>query len=282
MVGRLAMRANYLAQVPLSIVFILASRRIHPAYRLTLARKLILGARMFWNARRIPTASSPKAHLAMALKILEAPPEIHGDVVECGTWKGGSAANLSLVCEIAGRRLVVFDSFQGLPEGVEGDREAVSYAPGDFHGSLEEVRENVSRYGCLGVCEFVPGWFERTLPAYEGPVLLAYLDVDLEASLETCVRELWPKLLDCGHVFIDEYFELDYCALFWSEWWWREHFDRAPPGLIGAGAGLALGEYFIGPLGSDEDHPTQHPSGGAYTAKGFSGEWSFGRDRRRS
>ncbi len=272
---RLMMRVNYLLQLPVSAWFILASRRIHPAYRMGPWRKLRLGLRMFANAMAIPTASSYKGHLAMALKILEAPPEASGVVVECGAWKGGSTANLSLACEIAGRKLKVFDSFQGLPPGVEGDRQAPGYRAGDYRGTLEEVKANVREHGCISVCEFVPGLFERTLPGLDEPVLLAYVDVDLEASLDTCVRELWPNLIDRGFLFIDEYLSLDYCALFWSERWWRENFDRRPPGLIGAGVGLALGEYFIGPWDGLHDHPTQHPSGPAYTCKAFSGFWSF-------
>ena len=45
-------------------------------------------------------------------------------------------------------------------------------------------------------------------------MLLAFLDVDLEASLETCVRYIWPNLVETGYVFIDEFVGLDYCALF--------------------------------------------------------------------
>jgi O-methyltransferase len=37
-------------------------------------------------------------------------------VVECGTYAGGSTANLSLVCALVGRELEVFDSFEGLPD----------------------------------------------------------------------------------------------------------------------------------------------------------------------
>ncbi len=50
----------------------------------------------------------------MALKLLETPPEVGGIVIECGTWKGASTSNLSLVCKIVGRRLKIYDSFQGL------------------------------------------------------------------------------------------------------------------------------------------------------------------------
>jgi hypothetical protein len=117
--------------IPLSVWFIFRSRRIHPAYRMGLVRRTWLGIRIYLNTHSIPSATSYKAHLAMALKILETPPETPGDIVECGTWKGCTAANLSLVCEIVGRRLKVFDSFQGLPEGVEGDRQAHGYRPGD-------------------------------------------------------------------------------------------------------------------------------------------------------
>ncbi len=271
----LTMKAYYLLTVPIAIAFILTSSRIHSAYRMTFFRKLGLGLRMFWNKHRLPTATSFKAHLAMALKILEVPPDVPGDVVECGTWKGGSAANLSLVCRIVGRKLKIYDSFEGLPEGEPGDREAKFYAKGDYCGTLGEVRDNIARAGAIECCEFVPGWFQDTLPNHSSPVLLAFLDVDLEASLDVCVRNLWPHLIDRGYIFIDEFLRLDYCSLFFSEEYWKRYFQRTPPGLIGGGLGLALGEYYIGPEEERPDHPTQHATAAAYTRKDMSAYWTF-------
>ena len=269
------MKLYALAIVPFSILFILHSKKIHPAYRMTILRKLKLGFKMLHNKLRIATATSFKAHLAMALKVLETPPEEEGCVVECGTWKGGSAANLSLVCEIVGRRLLIFDSFEGLPEGDPRDNEAKCYQKGDYAGSLDEVRANISRYGAIECCEFIKGWFEDTLPQLDQSVLLAFLDVDLEASLQTCVHHIWNRLGSTGYLFIDECAGLNYCALFFSETWWQRYFNRKPPGLIGAGTGLPLGEYYIGPYSESSDHPLQHASTGAYTRPGFSGYWSY-------
>lgn len=273
--ARLLMKAYYVLSVPVSILFILNSGRIHRSYRMSLFKKYRLGFRMFFNTLRLRTGSSYKSHLAMALKILETPPDIPGDVVECGTWKGGSAANLSLVCKITGRTLKIFDSFEGLPEGRPGDREAKHYETGDYGGQLEEVKTNIRRRGCIDCCEFIKGWFDDTLPKLNSPVLLAFIDVDLEDSLATCVRYLWPNLVDQGYVFVDEYVGLDYCALFYSEKWWKENFDRTPPGLIGAGMGLALGDYYIGPWSERNDHPMQHSNAAAYVRKDMSGYWAY-------
>jgi hypothetical protein len=195
-------------------------------------------------------------------------------VVECGTWKGGSAANLSLACHIAGRRLVIYDSFEGLPEGKPGDRQA-TYAKGDYCGSLDEVKRNLTRYGAIESCDFVKGWFDQTLPSLSTPVLLAFLDVDLEDSLHTCVRHIWPRLVPRGYIFIDEFVDLDYCALFFSEEYWRRYFNRTPPGLIGAGTGLPLGEFYLGPWSEALDHPSWHANAGAWTRKDFSGVWTY-------
>jgi hypothetical protein len=269
---RFILKLYYVATVPIATFFILNSASIHPAYKLGFFRKQRLGIRMFLNKLRIPTGTSYKGHLAMALKIFETPPEVEGCIVECGTWQGGSAANLSLVCKIAGRKLRIFDSFEGLPEGKEEDRQAV-YTTGDYCGSLEQVRKNIERYGAIDVCEFVEGWFDKTLPDLNEPVLLAFLDVDLELSLETCVRYIWPNLTEKGYIFIDEYVELDYCAIFWSETYWKKYFDRTPPGLIGSGVGLPLGEYYVGPWSDNTDRPLHHPNAGAYTRKDFSGTW---------
>lgn len=269
---RFILKIYYVLTVPVAIFFILNSAAIHPEYKLGFFRKYVLGFRMFLNKLRIPTGTSYKAHLAMALKIFETPPDVDGIVVECGTWQGGSAANLSLVCKIAGRKLRIFDSFEGLPEGQAEDRQAV-YNTGDYAGSMEQVKRNIERFGAIEVCEFTKGWFDKTLPELNEPVLLAFLDVDLELSLETCVRYLWPNLTEKGYIFIDEYVDLDYCSIFWSERYWKTYFDRTPPGLIGSGVGLPLGEYYVGPWSDNTQRPLHHPNAGAYTRKDFSGTW---------
>lgn len=269
------LKLYYVLTVPIAIFFILDSKKIHPAYKFNIFKKYRLGLRMFVNKLRIETGTSYKAHLAMALKILETPPEVEGAVVECGTWKGGSAVNLSMVCKMTGRKLLIYDSFEGLPEKEEGDREAVGYQVGDYCGTLDEVKSNISKYGEIESCEFKKGWFKDTLPQLNQPVLLAFLDVDFEASLETCVRYLWNNLTEKGYIFIDEYVGLDYCSIFYSETYWKKYFNRTPPGLIGAGVGLALGEYYIGPYSEKDDHPSQHSNAGAYTRKDFSGYWTF-------
>ena len=202
----------------------------------------------------------------MALKLFELPPDVKGVVVECGSWKGCSAANLSLISKVVGRRLKVFDSFQGLPPPLQ---------EGLFCGSLEEVKENVRRYGAIECCEFIPGWFDDTLPELHEPVLLAWMDVDLKASLDTCVRYIWPNLVDEGYLFTDECWKMDYVSLFWSEKWWKQNFDRTPPGLIGSGTGVALGNFYIGPKTEIDGHPLQHAGTCGYTRKSFNGTWSY-------
>jgi len=272
---KVMIRLYGLITAPFAILAITTSTAIHPHYRMNVFRRIGLGVRMFVNCLFVRTATSFKAHLAMAIKLLETAPDVEGHVLECGTWKGGSAANLSLVCRIVGRKLRIYDSFQGLPEGEPGDREARHYRAGDYRGTLDEVRANIRRFGAIQVCEFVPGWFEHTLPSLEVPVVLAFVDVDLEASLHTCVRHIWPRLTERGYFFTDEAVGTDYAALFFSEWWWRQHFDRTPPGLVGAGSGLPLGDVFVGPFGEWPAHPLWMPNAVGYTQKCMSGVWSY-------
>ena len=207
-------------------------------------RRIRLALRMYRNTRRILSLTSYKAHLAMAVKLLEIPPEVDGVVVECGCYLGGSTANLSLVCEIVGRELIVYDSFEGLPAPDPRDKYGNPFTEGVLDADLEQVKANVRRYGAIDRCTFVKGFFADTLPHHEQPAVLCFLDVDLQGSLHDCVINLWPHLTEKGYVFIDEYVFSDYCALFYSERYWRENFDATPPGLARSGkrhgAGLVL------------------------------------------
>ena len=282
-IGEIIKRFYFILNALPSIFFILFQKKIHEAYKMSFFKKFRLGLRMYRNTRKVPTGTSYKTHLVMALKILETPPDIQGDVVECGSWKGGSAINLSIVCEITGRKLRIYDSFEGLPEAHPDDREANPMAKGMFCGSLEEVQSNIRKYGAINCCEFIKGWYEDTLPEIKGPILLAFFDVDFEASLDVCVRSIWPHLIDTGYIFIDECLSVNYCSLFFSEKYWKKYFNRTPPGLIGSGCGIPLGDYFIGPW----DHAGFGPVGLessfsiAYTRKDYSGFWTFYPDEKK-
>jgi O-methyltransferase len=267
-------RSAYSAlSVPLVVLFLFHNRRVHAAYRMTWWKKFALGYRMYRNTRRVFTATSYRAHLAMAVKLLEIPPEVKGVVVECGAFIGGSTANLSLVCDIVGRQLIVYDSFEGLPAADPNDKYADPKDEGQLRGDLETVKGNVRHLGAIERCTFRKGWFSDTLPRHQEPIVLCFLDVDFQASLHDCVRHLWPHLTPRGYMFIDEYVYVDYCALFFSERWWRTYFDTAPPGLVGAGSGVGLGQYYVGPYA--ERLPIQTPSSVAYTRKDFLGLWAY-------
>jgi O-methyltransferase len=210
--------------------------------------KLRLAGKMRKNRKRITTASHFLEHLLMATEIMKVPPEVEGCVVECGSFKGGSAANLSLVCALCNRQLEIFDSFTGLPEpsGVDqqhilvGANEVHTYAKGAFSGTLDEVRKNISECGDLDVCHFNVGYFDQTMPGFQKVCIMAFLDVDLVDSLETCLKYLWPLLQDGCYLFTHEAHHMEIPAFFFAENWWRSNLQCGAPGLVGAGSGLGL------------------------------------------
>ncbi len=261
------------ASWPLVTLFLMYGLQTHPAYGLTWRKRLSLARRLYRNTTRVQTGLSYRGHLAIAAKVFSMPPSVEGVMVEAGCWKGGTTINLSLIAQAVGRSLIVYDSFEGLPQPVEGDHWASAMAVGAYKGELEEVRANVERYGAIEVCEFRKGWFSDTMGDHVEPIVLAYVDVDFQASFHDCILGLWPHLVDRGYMFIDEYTRLDYCALFFSERYWRTYFDRPPPGVMGAGSGVGLGQVFPGPL--RERKLLESSATVAWTRKDFYAEWDF-------
>lgn len=257
-------------------LFLFYGANIDPAYGFTWRRRFALARRMRRNTTKIETGLSYRGHLAIAAKVLAIPRSIEGVIVEAGCWKGGTTTNLSLIAAATGRTLIVYDSFEGLPPPTDGDHWASEMGEGAFKGELEEVKANVTRYGAVKNCEFRKGWFSDTMGSHTEPIVAAYVDVDYQASFHDCIIGLWPYLNDDGYMFVDEYTRLDYCALFFSERYWRTYFDRPPPGLMGAGSGIGLGQVFAEPLRSMR--PGEVPATLAWTRKDFFAEWDFEAD----
>lgn len=221
-------------------------------YGVGMWQKLQLVWRFVRNTHHIPTASSWYEHLLIAQAILTIPKTQSGAIVECGAYKGGSSANLSLVCSLVGRKLLIFDSFAGLPRPQKGDTkhhcpvvgEIHTYKKGAFKGRLAEVRINIRNYGNLTVCQFFPGYFNKTLHQFSRhpqPIAGIFTDVDLVQSLKTCLVYLWPRLSKNGFWFTHEAQHLEIAQVFFDGHWWRRHIHQKSPGLIGAGQGVPIG-----------------------------------------
>ncbi|HUB36239.1 MAG TPA: TylF/MycF/NovP-related O-methyltransferase [Solirubrobacteraceae bacterium] len=233
--------------MPLLIAF-LGDSALGREYGAGFWTKLKLCLQFKRNIGRVETLSSIREHIELARALLSVPASVPGDVVECGCYVGGSSVNISLVCELVGRRLVICDSFEGLPEPSDYDREHLNlhsgstdeYYKGRFAASLDTVKANIGRCGSIEACDFVVGFFEDTLPQLDRPVVMGFLDMDLIDSLKPCLTGIWPNLADGCRVYVHEANSLSLVSLFFDAAWWREQLGEDPPGFVGTGTGLPL------------------------------------------
>lgn len=196
--------------------------------------------------RELSCAHPPYQLVLMADKILQLQAE--GPIVECGCFKGGSAAKLSQVAKLTGRKLYLCDSFQGLPALGPQDEvhtrynsgQKVTFSEGEWAGSLSEVQGAIERYGCPEVCEFVPGFFSETLPKLDIRPACVFIDVDLISSARDCLVNLWPQTAPGGLWFTHEANLMSYLEGVFDGNWWLDNLKQAPPLVVGAGTGLSV------------------------------------------
>lgn len=148
---------------------------------------------------------------------------IEGDVVECGTWKGGMIAGIADLLRQPARRYHLFDSFQGMPPTTELDGEEAQAFEGDMTSAdfrlliatEEEARDALGRVPGGVRYEIHAGWFADTVPPYAatGPeIALLRLDGDWYDSTMTCLEHLYPLVGRGGLVIIDDYGTWEGCA----------------------------------------------------------------------
>jgi O-methyltransferase len=163
------------------------------------------------------------------------------------------------------RRLLVFDSFEGLPSvsGNEGaDHHPRQSAPcvwkaGACSASLDVVQRNVASYGEPAACVFVRGWFSDTLNASNLPsrVALAYTDVVLPSSARTCLAALWPRVSDGGIYFSRDLALTNAWMAMADPEWWRQSLAEDRPMIFGVGFGLSDASPYLGFLIKGLDPP---------------------------
>ena len=160
--------------------------------------------------------------------------------MEAGCFKGGSTSKFSIAAKWAGRKLVVFDSFEGIPENDEAhDKnifgDSIGFKQGVYKGGLDEVRGNIERFGDIDCCEFIKGWFDDSMPGFNRPVAAAYLDVDLASSTYSCLRYLYPLLVPGGKIFSQDGHLPLVIDVFRDEDFWRGELGTDLPRIEGLG-----------------------------------------------
>jgi hypothetical protein len=138
---------------------------------------------------------------------------VEGDLIEAGSWRGGASILMRATLDSLGdeRRVWVADSFQGFPDD---ERSGDQWAEMDFlEVPLEEVRENFARLGLDGGVEFVPGFFEDTMPGLSGRRwAIVRLDGDTYDATWVTLRHLYPRLVTGGYLIVDDYGALEECS----------------------------------------------------------------------
>jgi O-methyltransferase len=125
-----------------------------------------------------------------------------GDMIELGSYRGGSAAVIGQVLEGTDKTLHILDTFEGLPAPSVHDN---YHLQGDFADTCaEDVRRGV-RLLSIPV-EVHVGLFDETLPLLSNRLFsFAHIDVDLYDSIKQCLEFCYPRMLHRGIIIIDDY-----------------------------------------------------------------------------
>jgi Macrocin-O-methyltransferase (TylF) len=140
--------------------------------------------------------------------------DIPGDFIETGVWRGGACIYMRAVLAaygVTGRRVWVADSFEGLPPPNPANYPADAGSWLDqiqlLAVSLEEVKENFSKYGMLDEqVVFLKGFFKDTLAAAPiERIAILRLDGDMYESTIQALDALYQKVSAGGFVIVDDY-----------------------------------------------------------------------------
>jgi O-methyltransferase len=180
-----------------------------------------------------PYTMVPSENLAQTIKLTIDSVEAGrpGDLVECGTWRGGSSFAMLLAQRYRFDRVVkpvwMFDSFQGLPPADARDGPlALEYqretdAPGYFDNckaSIDLVRAAIDSFSFSGKeAILVDGWFSETIPAHRASlsrsgIAVLRVDCDWYEPVLYVLEELAACVSDEGSIILDDYYAWDGCA----------------------------------------------------------------------
>ncbi len=138
---------------------------------------------------------------------------IPGDFVECGVCNGGSAAAIACSLRSTGRRVWLYDSFQGVPQPSEIDGAYAANFSGAWVGRLENVKRamQIARVP-EDDCIIRAGWFKDTfrLPVPQSVAIL-HIDADWYDSVLLTLNTFYDRVAEGGIIVLDDFGHWEGC-----------------------------------------------------------------------
>lgn len=129
-----------------------------------------------------------------------------GNIIEFGSYRGGSAIFMASVCRELGLDCSVYalDTFTGMPATNDG---VDLHRAGDFEDSAYEDLTGFTRRRGLENLTFVKGLFQETAPEVVrqgGPFSLVHIDCDIYDSVAYAYEVVKPHMTPGGYIIFDD------------------------------------------------------------------------------
>jgi O-methyltransferase len=134
-------------------------------------------------------------------ELLKLTRHVRGHFAECGVYTGGSAHLMCREAKMQGRRVHLFDSFEGLSQ--PGPYDGTYWRTGSLAVSEESVRETLSDWDCFDIFK---GWIPEAFPRVsDNQYAFVHLDLDLEAPTHESLDFFVPRMNRGGVILLDDY-----------------------------------------------------------------------------
>lgn len=239
-------------------------------YGLDLKDKKNILKKILENLKKVQSATSLNVHLTLLKYLFLIPKNSKGTIVECGTYKGSTAITLSIAANIMKKKLIIYDSFEGLPNGENNIKRKYPhlkltgyYKKGMYSGTLDLVKKNISNFGFIDNVTFIKGYFNKSLIKHDNDIDFLFLDVDLTSSTYTCIKYLWPYLNNDRYCMSDDACDLSVVQCWFDNKWWKDNLKSKPPGYVGSGCGLNISSAYsslgYAYKGKDKNYNNKYP-----------------------
>lgn len=165
------------------------------------------------------TAQSSRMARAIAhYEIYKKVVELHGDIVECGVFKGVSFMRFIMFMQLfetdSNKKIIGFDTFGEFPStDFAPDKDELNEFIKETGGGISITKEELGKYirnKKFSNFELVKGNINYTVPKYvaENPNLkisLLNIDTDIYEPAKTILEHLAPKVVQGGIIIFDDY-----------------------------------------------------------------------------